>query len=347
MANGANLEIIENSGPNNLRDALRAKLANASDVSIAVAFITESGLDEIIQSLRQAASRGKVRLLTGLYQRVTEPKALKTLLRVQRETRSNLSVRLSREPQFHRKIYLVENRTHANAIIGSSNLTREGLRSGGELCLMTSLSKSHRAYSRLKEVFEKDWHKRRAVPLTPDQIERYDKSRSASGNKDNYTANQLKKILGVDPKHEKAILKDEPITFWRDGITGYVKDRTEKIISESTNWDDKYYSWFGTSGQHQYRNGDRIFMFDFPANTFHLVEVKDMTRSSIPTPDGRHFVAFTRVGRRKRNMTNKFWNELSGFNIKKKNVRRTRKLRPSGVERLMSMLPTRKKRRRK
>src|SRR5437016_13080803 len=68
-------DIIENSGPDNLRDTLRSHLRRASEVSIAVAFVRQSGLDEIVQALRQVATRGNVRLLTGLYQKMTEPRA--------------------------------------------------------------------------------------------------------------------------------------------------------------------------------------------------------------------------------------------------------------------------------
>jgi HKD family nuclease len=85
------------------------------------------------------AADGGVRLLTGLYQKFTEPQALRTLLRIQEETCGQLSVRLSLEPQFHRKMYLLTSRTRSTAILGSSNLTRDGLRSGGELNVMVCL----------------------------------------------------------------------------------------------------------------------------------------------------------------------------------------------------------------
>ena len=127
------LEFIENSGPDNLRDTLKARLHTASHVSLAVAFITRSGVEEIVQPLREAAGRGKVRLLTGLYQKVTQPEALEVLLRLQRQTKVRLETRVSCDPTFHRKLYLLQRGTTAYVIIGSSNLTREGLQSGGEL----------------------------------------------------------------------------------------------------------------------------------------------------------------------------------------------------------------------
>jgi len=100
--------LIENSGQNNLRDYLNGVLCRADRIDIAVAFITQAGLTEILQALRQVAGRGQVRILTGLYQGFTEPEALRMLLRVQDQTEGRLSVRLSTEPNFHRKLYLVK-----------------------------------------------------------------------------------------------------------------------------------------------------------------------------------------------------------------------------------------------
>lgn len=337
------LEVIENSGPNNLRDVLRAKLAKASDVCIAVAFVTESGLDEIIQPLRRVATRGKVRLITGLYQRFTEPKALKTLLRIQTETRGNFSVQLSREPQFHRKVFLLESRTQAVAIVGSSNLTREGLQSGGELNLMVSLPKSAPSYKRLKEAFEKDWEKRRSVPLTAEQVERYENDRPPPFRQKSYTEGQLKKILGAEPTYEKATVKDTSINLWRSCITGFAKKRTERIISETTNWDYKNYTWFGTGGPHRYKIGDRIFLFDFAIQRLEFVEVKDITRTPIPTPDGRHFVAFRRVSNYSRRFSIRLWKELESIGIRKKDARDIhKKISPEDARHLISILRAKK-----
>jgi HKD family nuclease len=336
-------EVIENTGPNNLRDVLKAQLARASEVCIAVAFVTEAGLDEIIQPLRQVAAQGKVRLITGLYQRVTEPKALRTLLRIQKETRGKFSVRLSREPQFHRKVFLLENRTQTTAIIGSSNLTREGLRSGGELDMMVSLPKDSPSHKRLKEAFEKDWKKRRSVSLTAEQIERYESVRPASVRQKGYTTGQLKKILGAEPSHQKATTQDESVNLWRDCITGFVKNRTKRIVSENTNWDDRNYIWFSVGGPHPYQIGDRIFLFDFTAKRLNLIEVKDITRTPIPTPDGRHFVAYRQVRNYSRRFSIRLWEQLACEGISEKEAQNTRQVDAEIARRLMSILRNPKK----
>lgn len=339
VVDAAGFEVVENSGPNNLRDLLKAKLAKASAVDIGVAFVTESGIGEIIQPLRQVAVKGRVRLLTGLYQRVTEPRALELLLDIQRETRGHFSVCLSREPRFHRKVYLIENRTRAVAIVGSSNLTREGLRSGGELDLMVSLPTAAPSYGRLKGAFERDWDPDRAVPLTKERIGRYRRARppSAIGQKA-YSKGELRKILGKEPIAPEGPPGDGPVHIWRDCITGFVKERTERIISEVTDWDTKHYDWYSTGRSHLYQRDDRIFLCSLATKRFDLVEVKAFTRTPIPTPDGRYFVAYRPIRGYGRRFSKRLWKQLEAVHIKKSKIRGKKKVSAELAKRLMSIL---------
>jgi HKD family nuclease len=313
-------EIIENSGPDNLRDTLKAKLAQATEVCIEVAFLTQAGLDEIIQPLRQVAAQGKVKLITGLYQHVTEPQALETLLTIQNETRGSFSVCLSTEPQFHRKVYLLESETEATAIIGSSNLTREGLQSGGELNAMLSLPKNAPSIRNLKNIFEQEWE-HRSVPLEANQIKRYAQARRESDKSKSFNRTEIKKILGVKPTHHKATPTDsESAGFWRDCITGVVKKRTEQVISETTNWDRRKYFWYSAGGKHHYRIKDRIFLFDMNDNSLRLVEVTDIARTKIPTPDGRNFIAYKHIRGYSKRLTKNLWELLKAEGIKEKAI---------------------------
>lgn len=341
------LDVIENNGPDNLRDALRSALKGATDACLAVAFVTQSGLNEILQPLRQVAATGTVRLLTGLYQSHTEPEALRTLLRVQHETRGQFSVKLSKEPKFHRKLYLVRASGYWVAIIGSSNLTKDGLRSGGELNLIARLPKASSSIRRMTQAFDDDWQYR-SVPLVAAQIERYAKVRSQDTQPNVYSRVELGKILGEKPSHQEATTEKtqhEAATFWRDSITGYVKKKTEQVIAQTTNWDDKNYWWFSTDSGHRYRIGDRIFQFSFPERRVTLVRVKDVARSTIATPDGRHFVAYTPVFRRTKRFSKKLWSLLRSEGIARKNARRRTRVSSDEAKRLEALLrPATKKR---
>ncbi|MBM4136461.1 MAG: hypothetical protein FJ241_06470 [Nitrospira sp.] len=309
----SNLLIIDNSGPNNLHDILSATLNRARQADIAVAFITDAGLAKILPSLRQVASIGKVRVITGLYQGVTEPKALRTLSRAQKETRGNLSVKLSKESKFHRKIYITENKSTVTAIIGSSNLTKEGLISGGELSIAFTFSKDSKSYLKLNQAFEKDW-KYHSVSLSDAQIRRYEKYHRESKEKSKLISIPLRKILGEKTIHQKGeVLINKSITFWRDCITGFVKKQTEQIISQQTSWDEKNYIWY-SAGKHKYKINDELLMFDFADNFASLVKITDTTE--INTPDGRYFVAFKQLKNTQRKLLKKpLWDRLKSLCI--------------------------------
>jgi HKD family nuclease len=334
------LDIIENNGPDNLRDTLKSQLRRASEVSIAVAFITQAGLDELVQALRQVAANGRVRLLTGLYQKVTEPQALRSLLRIQNETRGRLSVRLTREPQFHRKLYLLKSHARSTAIIGSSNLTREGLRSGGELNLIARLPKNSPLVKQLSQAFEDDWE-HRAVPLAADQLVEYEKARPTPPKRENYATGQLAKILGASLTHRQGEEGSPERVYWREAITGRVKKRTERIITETTNWDDRNYSWFSTGGVHPYRIGDRIVLFNYLDQRMEFIEVKDCARMKVPSPDGRHFVAYKLLLWRR--FSKKLWAALQSEGLGPKIARKRRKISPQKAGQLRALIRPAKK----
>lgn len=337
------LDVIENCGPDNLRDMLRAecKRATTTDVAIGVAFVTQSGLDDILQSLRRVAESGRVRLLTGLYQKVTEPQALKTLFQVQDETRGKFSVRLSTEPQYHRKVYILRGRTNVAVIVGSSNLTREGLRSGGELNAVVRFPKGSLAGKKLTGAFEADWE-HHAVPLAAEQIVAYEKARPEPPKWESYHKEQLQRILGVAPRHQQADDATAAETF-RDYVNGTVTRRTERVISETTNWDEKGYGWFCPCGTHPYKIGDRIFLFDFPDKRVRVVRVRDIARTTVPTPNGRHFVAYTAVPRLTRQFSRRFWLSLAAENIDREKAKTLRKLSEAQADRLNTIVRARSK----
>ncbi|MDX9704057.1 MAG: phospholipase D-like domain-containing protein [Candidatus Auribacterota bacterium] len=337
-------EFIENNGPDNLRDTLKALLSqtSTSEVCIAVAFLTQSGLDEIIQPLCQVAAQGSVKLITGLYQHVTEPQALETLFNIQNETRGNFSVRLSTEPQFHRKFYIFESKSRMSAIVGSSNLTKEGLQSGGEINVIISSAKNMPSVKELKKIFEKEW-KYRAIPLSAEQIKKYQKVRSKLAYFKSFSRSEIKKILGTAPTHQKATpsLPNET-EFWRDCITGYVKKRTEQIISETTNWDAKNYFWHSAGGKHNYRIKDRIFLFDKAESRLRLVEVTDIARIKISTPDGRNFIAYKDVRGYGKRFSKTLWEALKKQGISSDDICKRVSLSKETAKKLSSLVKTKR-----
>lgn len=326
-------EIIENSGPNNMRDNLKLMLRKATKVDLAVAFVTQSGLAQIIQPLRQIAENGGVvRILTGLYHHVTDPAALVTLLRVQDETKQKLCVRVSRESMFHWKLYVVKSKSsNYEVIIGSSNLTKEGLRSNGELNAYLSFSQKSSFLKNIQKKYDEAWDVKHSVLLNESLIKRYIKNRNESVN-GKQSSNIFKKILGKNPLHQVVPDtlendREETARYWQDFVTGTVANKTDRIIRETTNWDEKHFDWNNTRLPKS-KTGDKMLLFDFADKIISIVELKGSTKVPFRTPDGRHFLAYKVTRQYARRKMKTIWNKLKDTGLIKSipQAKRTRKI---------------------
>jgi len=338
---GERIEVIENIGPNNLRDYLKGRLTKTSQVDIAVAFATKAGVDEVLPYLRRVASKGRVRIIVGLYQQVTEPEALRSLLRAQKQTEGRLVVHLSKESKFHTKLYLLKKSSGATVITGSSNLTKEGLTSGGELNVVLSLQNGSPALHRIEGVFENEWENT-SVPLYLPQVEEYARSRPKNLHKNYQIKLPLQAILKAKPIHKKApeIIKTDK-KYWRDYLLGYTTEETNLILSQATDWDERGYVTY-TPGKHSYNKGDRLLLFNIRDSWLSVVEIKALTE--ISTPDGRYFVAYKPIKNiPQKRLTENLWQRLksAGFIQKKADAYVRRRLSQERWNELLAFLKAR------
>lgn len=281
--------LITNSGPNCLLPYLRAVGSSCKQIDIATAFITLSGLESLLHVLQQVASRGRVRVLTGLYQGFTEPKALALLLREQRDTSKRLSVRISRDKRFHWKSYFLLKARSATAIVGSSNMTSEGLTERGELNLVLSAQRDAKQFYTAHSAFETYWENE-STPLSYENLAAYHhwhQQQPATSRR----SVPLIRILGK--AGETAKLADSPRKkrCWRLSCVSTLDDATEDLLDRITDWDKKGFETLSTFTSH-IRAGDHAVMFDFQAKRMSLVEIMDQVETPIRTPDGRHFIAY-------------------------------------------------------
>lgn len=100
-----------------------SELATCDEFFFSVAFITEGGVETILQTLREISNRGiKGKIIASQYQNFTQPKALQRLLRF-----PNIELRIVREENMHTKGYIFRHGTDYVSIVGSSNLTQNAL----------------------------------------------------------------------------------------------------------------------------------------------------------------------------------------------------------------------------
>jgi HKD family nuclease len=279
---------IDNSGLNQLLPYLRAAGGSCRQIDLAVAFITATGLESILHVLQKVARRGRVRVLTGLYQGFTDPKALAALLREQTATRGRLTVRLSDDPRFHWKAYLLTGNRSATAIIGSSNLTNEGLTESGELNVVLTTRPDAKDFGQFCKVFEKNWANR-ATPLDKRIVDEY-RDWHQKQERPPRRSVPLKRILGKSDK--VALVSDHrPQRFWRLSCTGTLQDTTINLLEELTDWDKRGLETLSTFTA-QIRAGDEGVMFDVQSGWLTVIEIRDDTQTPKRTPDGRYFIGY-------------------------------------------------------
>ena len=134
-----NNKLIINSKQSNLLNELKKNLKECERFYFSVAFINFSGLQLLLDTLKELESRDiKGKIITTTYLNFTEPKALEKLQEFENidlPAYDHLAIKVfiaNKEIGFHTKAYIFENKDNYKIIIGSSNITQSALKSNIE-----------------------------------------------------------------------------------------------------------------------------------------------------------------------------------------------------------------------
>jgi HKD family nuclease len=108
---------------------LKDLIKNSKEVFIAVAFLKQTGLSLLQDSLKQAVkSKNKIVIIVGRDFCISEPKALKKIFTLFKKT-PDCELRLAKltEKNFHPKMYLFRNNNVCEVLVGSANMTWGGI----------------------------------------------------------------------------------------------------------------------------------------------------------------------------------------------------------------------------
>ncbi|MFC4559736.1 DEAD/DEAH box helicase [Virgibacillus kekensis] len=123
--------LIVNSDQTNLLKELTSSLETCTRFYFSVAFVNFSGLQLLLDALKEAKLRGvEGKVLTSTYLNFTEPKALDKLREFE-----NVDLKVfvtERNIGFHTKAYIFEYEDYFKVMIGSSNITQTALKSNVE-----------------------------------------------------------------------------------------------------------------------------------------------------------------------------------------------------------------------
>ena len=130
-----------------------SELESCDEFLFSVAFVTNSGVECLIDTLLKLQSKGiKGKILASQYQNFTEPRALKRLIGF-----DNIEVRIQTENNFHAKGYLFRHGTGHTLIIGSSNLTLNALCENNEWNLRVSSFEKGSIVSDIRGEFDRQF----------------------------------------------------------------------------------------------------------------------------------------------------------------------------------------------
>ena len=175
-----NLESLEKYNPklivNNYKEgvkvltSLEAELKNCNEFSFSVAFITESGVQVLLNILSELKEKNiKGRIITSQYQNFTEPKALRRLLGF-----DNVELRIVTEGNFHAKGYIFKKEDESYSfIIGSSNLTQNALCMNKEWNIRLSSLENGSVMQNI--INEYDYNFINSTEVTKEWIDQYEK----------------------------------------------------------------------------------------------------------------------------------------------------------------------------
>src|SRR5690554_6618753 len=169
------IQLLTNSLRNSFYNYLKESLDQCQSFSLSVAFISDSGLQLIIDELKRLEKKGiKGRLLTTNYEYKTTPKALEMLAEL-----SNIEVKvfdaLNSSRKFHTKGYIFEMNDHFEIVVGSSNLTQYALKSNHEWNLKYASKTDSDLNNNLLLEFDNLFNDEKSLPLTKDFILKYKK----------------------------------------------------------------------------------------------------------------------------------------------------------------------------
>ena len=336
------LVLSSNRGPASLLESLQREYKRATHATIFVAFITEDGARRVLNGLRRISRRGEVRLLTGLYQGFTSPEALRLLLQAEKQSVGKLSVRLSKHPGFHRKVYLMEKKNTSVLVVGSSNLTGDGLMSTGETNLYATLPNTYMTLTRARNQLNAEWLTD-TILLTDSNVSAYAKARGKFKGHSPVSKKFLLEILGRETSQPS---KNPTVYRWTN-ITGNVDKETIRAVEENTDWTE--FDWCSDPDAKSYLVGDRMFILDLSLKLnprLQLTKVIDIVETPTRTPDGKWFVAYKVIRNMNKKVNGKMWKRLKEVGITKTSAGSIKKLSPDQIEELTALLKSPQRRRR-
>ena len=204
----------------NVLDVLTPVMLKSSSIYIMTSFVMESGVRALSNIMQEALTFGAdIKILTGDYLFVSQPKALRSLLSIN----ERIEVRLwrSKGVSFHPKAYLMQQRDGDGLlIVGSSNLSRSALQHGVEWNLAMEASAEPMTFQEALDKFMKSFYNESTIAINKETIELYEEE---------YNRQHKKNPLLVSTFTER-----EEIELMLPNVEKKVDEATEELTVHTT-----------------------------------------------------------------------------------------------------------------
>jgi len=253
----------------NFKDRLTQRLNSCSQAIIASAFFTFGAFHVIKPPLLNALGEGaKIIFLLGRFDYVTEPKAVKGLLKIAEKFPEQLKIYFDADYSFHFKIAIFKSNNKEIVIIGSSNLTPKGMSSVGEVNLEIVENKS--VFEQSQELLTNRISKAEKAEDTIDEYTKKYKSAKKYRQQRQRWNNKGKKTW--IPKKHKPITFSEPVGkefvfCWisdkedDEKLMRNIENRRKSVQSTSMSFPNQWTHVPNNFGQ-QINEGDCFFICD-------------------------------------------------------------------------------------
>jgi HKD family nuclease len=328
---------------------------NLGSAALASAYLTRKGWGLLRPALEKAvAARGRtVRLLVGIKDYFSEPRALEAVHRLVKASGGRLQARISRNPRFHAKAYLFERGGKTTVIAGSANLTSGGLRVDGELSIQVEGSSDDPSVERLQRWFDDEFVSARV--LDREILDAYRRARPDRASRASPAGVRRRRFLQIlqaitpesgrrpDGTSLSDLRERTERIIWHAEIGDVLSKGAEKELREDADWyrgqEPALICYSNRPASFaEVKPGDKILVFDFSGGKERRWACPATVRETHdypPTEGGRFFLVlrYARKGRRK--LTRDYVRSLlrRGFARNRKALHAT--LRRMGVQKLL------------
>lgn len=191
---------------------INIELETCEEFIFSVAFITDSGLEPLLMTLKELEKRGvRGKILTTNYLNFTNPKALKTLSKLKNIDLRMYFIKNNSSVGFHTKGYIFKHKDIFHIITGSSNLTKNAISKNKEWNTKIVASKDGEYCKELISEFNRMWESPSTKKIDQNLLNKYEKifnKRSRILNKIEYEYGESLDRPIVENKMQKDFVKN-------------------------------------------------------------------------------------------------------------------------------------------